>query len=147
MQPLNSPAPSTFHPSPAPLLEVFIHSQFYPTLQDGIRIRVVRPRKGHAIAERLVPPRQRGVDDVLPVPDDRDEPAIGRVDEGRGKDLSRSHLLDGDRYPHPLRGRVVLHHLQICGEHLLVFGIDELAGRIHAESRFVATELRQMSEW
>ena len=87
MQALDAPRADALHPCAPALLEILVHPHLQLPLQHRVRVRVARPRKRAPVAEGLVPPRERGVVDVLAVPDDGDEPAVGRVRDRRGEDF------------------------------------------------------------
>jgi hypothetical protein len=84
---------------------------------------------------KLVPPCQCGVGDVFAITDDSDEAPVGGVDQRGRKDFGGPNFFsgDGDAAAVCEGGRGVGDGLEISGDDVLVPGVDEFSGRVHAE--------------
>ena len=145
MQAIKGPRTSTLHWSSGALPEVLVDPDLRPALEDSICVRVARPCEGTAVSERLVPPRQRGVHDVLAISDDGDEPSVWRMHDRRREDLGGADLLNGEWYPVAVSDGDVLDRLEVARQNGIVAGVDELAGGVHAERGFISAKLGWMS--
>ena len=76
----------------------------------------------------LVPEGHSGVDDVLPVSADDDEPAVGVVGDVLRIDLAASHILHGEGEPLPVLHVGVQQRLQVRLLDLRVLRPDHLGG-------------------
>lgn len=110
-------------------------------LADSVVVAVLfaGPDKVQGTAEALLPPRQRGVDDVLAVARDGHEAAIGRVLQGLRVDLALAKVLrlqvDGVVV---LGGRV---GLDDGGDNVVVLGRNDLAGCVHGDGGLLTAHL------
>ena len=112
-------------------------------LSRARRTRRVRgPPEVERGAEALVPPRQRGVDDVLAVAAHGDEPAVGAVHQRLRVQVARPEVLHRERQTLAVL-RLVLRRqrLDVHRLHVVVLGPDDLAAGIHRRHRVLAANL------
>ena len=124
-------------------LEVLEELDGGAALADGVLRAVPGPDELQRGAEAFVPERHGGVDDVLPVTADHDEPPVRIVLDCLGVHLTAAHVLHGERESLSVLDLVLLQRLQTRLLHLAVFGPNYLSAGVHGHGGLLPAELDQ----